>query len=44
MRERGWREAGVMKPGRKDSDRFPGPRDVPGLDRLGGMSVRMNGV
>ena len=43
MRERGWREAGVTKPRRGDSDRTSGPMaSEPG--GLGGVSGRMNGV
>ena len=44
MRERGWREAGVTKLGREDSDRTSGPMEASGLDGLGGVSGRMNGV
>lgn len=44
MRERGWREAGVTKPGRGDSGRASWPMEASGLDGLGGVSGRMNGV
>lgn len=38
MRERGWCEAGVTKPGREDTGRASGPMEAFGLDRHGGIS------
>lgn len=44
MRECGWCETGVTKPGREDTGRASGPMEASGLDGLGGVSGRMNGV